>query len=278
MSPGNLRHRIAEHFQQSLALRDYQRMLSTPQDRLSRFDVDALLLAGALLNILAFALPESETAAGNLDLDPRTSWVFSTSEDRLSWVKLQVGLKYLTRSTTVCFDEALTFIGPIFLGPGRESWVSRNLTPSLDGIPQSWITVFELYEGFNSDHDNGLAVCDQIGNVFHAAISTLIKLRHLEPEPLNTFVTLQFLGKLRPEFCNLLYERDERALWLFGYWLGLMCRFREVWWCKRRVRRDYKAVCVWLDQLCLTERQGIEGRMWKELMRDLALAPVCLQT
>jgi|SRR5271154_1581921 len=90
VSPGILQHRIAERFQHSLALQDYQRVLDTPREKLGRSGVDALLLSTVLLNILAFALPESETAGGGGDHDPSTSWVFSPREDWLGWLALVV--------------------------------------------------------------------------------------------------------------------------------------------------------------------------------------------
>ena len=68
-------------------LDDFQKTIETPTDRLGQSGVDALLLSAAMLTILAFALPESETEEGGGsagEQDPFTSWVFSTKEDRLN--------------------------------------------------------------------------------------------------------------------------------------------------------------------------------------------------
>ena len=74
VSPGILPHRIAEHSQQSLALHSFQRILDTPREKLGQSGVDALLLSAVLLNIIAFSLPESETASsGGGESDPSMS-------------------------------------------------------------------------------------------------------------------------------------------------------------------------------------------------------------
>jgi hypothetical protein len=285
VSPGVLQYRIAEHFQQALALRDYQRVLCTPLEELGQSGANALLLSAALLNILAFALPESEIATGGscgAEPDPSTSWVFSPREDRLGWLALQVGLRTLIRSMTAYLEESLSFLGPIFLGTEKESWAFGGAGRSLEGIPERWIEIFEL------NHDTGTAKTmggqyisaarRRPGDVFRPPVAILVRLRDLEPTRKNVFKNLQFLGKMQPQFRAWLYERDERALWLFGYWLGLLCRFEGVWWCDMRVRRDYKAIVIFLEQLRLAKRTGAEGETWREMMKDLESAPVFART
>lgn len=293
VSPGILQHRIAEHFQHSIALQDYQRALDTPREKLGQSGVDALLLSAALLNMLAFALPESETGGGGGEPDPSTSWVFSPRENRLGWLALQAGLRPLLLSMAAYLDKTLSFLGPIFLGGEKESWAFVRMGRGLKGVPERWIKVFELDGagcGCDSetagsadaidapDDRNRAAVRANPGDVFRSLVTILAQLRDLEPVHLNVFKNLQFLGKVQPEFRALLYDRDERALWLFGYWLGLMCRFEGMWWCDKRVRRDYKAIRMWLEQLHLTERPGIEGDMWREMMKEFELAPVFVRT
>ena len=282
---GTPQHRIAEHFQQSLALQDYQRALNTPRDELGQAGVNALLLSGALLNMLAFTLPESETAGGGGSderPDPSTSWVFSPCEDRLDWLALQVGIKPMLVSIAAYFDEALSFVGPIFLGREKESWAFGEGARGygLESVPKNWIEVFELDDSTdvpkasNDRKGDAAAPTARPSNVFRPAAMLLAQLRHLEPVRPNVFKNLQFMGKVQPAFRTLLYDRDERALWIFGYWLGLMCRFEGLWWCDERVRRDHRAIRMWLEQLRLAERSGVEGMVWKEMMEELDLAPV----
>jgi hypothetical protein len=83
-----------------------------------------------------------------------------------------------------------------------------------------------------------------------------------------------FLSKVHARLRGQLYEGDEKALWLFGYWLGIMCRYEGTWWCAGRMRRDYERVLGWLRELKLGERDGVEGESWREMMGELEMAHV----
>ena len=105
--------------------------------------------------------------------------------------------------------------------------------------------------------------------LFRGPLRVLAELRALEPSRRNLLRYFQFMGHLQPEFRLLLHYRDERALWAFGMWLGLVCRFRGVWWTERRARRDFLAIRSWLHQVGVERRPGPEGRLWRELIQDL---------
>lgn len=281
-SPGVIQHRIAEYFQQCLALQDYQRAINTPPEKLGQSGVDALLLSGALLSMLAFTLPETETAIGGVSPDQSISWVFSPREDRLNWLALQVGLKPLMISISAYLDQTLSFLSYIFFGSEKNSWAFDPAGYGLEGAPEAWIRVFEL-DRAGSRRDCGTAgTADDIpapddkdsSEVFRPVVALLLQLRNLEPVRSNVYKNLQFMGKVNLRFRALLYDRDERALWLFGYWLGLLCRFDGVWWCDRRARRDYEALYLWLRQLRLGGRPGMKGRAWREMMTELEMAPL----
>jgi len=271
VSPGVVQHRIAEHFQQSLVLQDFQKVLNTPREQLGQSGVDALMLSATLLNMVTFALPASETAS---ETQPESSWVFSPRQDRLDWLALQAGLRPLLLSITAYIDKTICFLGPIFFNGNKESWEIARMNDGLQSIPENWIKVFEL-DGLGSGCDYG---GNRVSAVLRVPIAILTHLRNLEPLQSNVFKNLQFLGKVQQEFRALLFERDERALWVLGYWLGLMCRYDHVWWCEKRARRDYKAIYMWLQKLRLTKRPAVQGELWREMMRELELAPVFLQS
>lgn len=256
VSPGVVQHRIAEHFQQSLALQQYQRTLEKPCDELGQSGVNSLLLSAALLNLLAFALPTAEVE----DLDPSSSWVFSNSHDRLGWLAMQAGLRPLMRLRDVApyFEDALALLGKIFLGSKNETWPLLHIHYDLDSVPELWRTAFRMDDPTN--------------DFFRPPLVIAAYLRTLDASYLSVFKGLQFFGKVSVEFRRLLYERDERAMWLFGYWLGIMCRFEGTWWCGQRVQRDYKAIRMWLEQLQLERHPGEDGKVWKEMMREYDLA------
>ena len=291
VSPGNQQYLITELFQQSLALQDYQKALAMPIERLGQSGVDSLLLSAVLLNILAFALPACETTSSVNDRpDPSTSWVFSSHVNQLGWLVLQAGLRPLMKSMGPYFDKTMKFLALTFLGSENETWVVLKKDSNLEHVPDAWIKVFELDSAdrsgecktmdctdptnLSNDWNSG-GLLPNLANVYHLPAMVLLELRKLEPVSLNLFKNLQFLGKVQHELRVLLYARDERALWLLGYWLGLMCRFEGTskWWCDKRAKRDYQGICMWLEQLRLAKRPGIDGKRWSELMEDLRMAP-----
>jgi len=111
----------------------------------------------------------------------------------------------------------------------------------------------------------------------------------------NIFPLLQFAVKATPAFRLALSMRDERALWLYCFWLGLM---RDVypdhnpatvrashsnaghedeggtWWSRARIMREWEDIGRYLAGLKLEERQGAEGRRWAVLMGELGLGKI----
>ncbi|KAH7146444.1 hypothetical protein EDB81DRAFT_795248 [Dactylonectria macrodidyma] len=264
VAPGVIHHRVAEHFQQSLALQDYQATLDTPRRELGQADVNVLLLSAVLLNILALALPESETP------EVSSSWVYSLREDRLGWLAMQAGLRPLILSVSgrkESLENTMEFLNRVFLGAGCGSWRLVRAAYDLVGVPDTWVRTFGL--------DRNLE--DEADNIFRIPVIVLARLRYLEPVRRNVLIHFMFLGKIKAEFRSLLFTRDERALWLLGYWLGLMRRFKGLWWCNKRVERDYQAILTWLGHLRLADRPGVEGKLWGEMMKEIASAQVLNQ-
>jgi Fungal specific transcription factor domain len=268
LSPGNVQHRIAEHFQQYISLKELQVAINKPRSDLGQPGADALLLCAMLLNMHAFALPSDPD--NSEELDPGSSWVFSPREDRLGWLALQAGMRPLLLSMAPYLEQSRDFLGQIFFRDLKESWTYMKIGYGLEDVPELWIRVFEL--------ESGNVSCDsettRPGEVFRSPVLILAHLRKLEPAAVNVFKILQFLSKIQHEFRSFLYDRDERALWLFGYWLGLLCRYKGLWWCESRARRDYKAIRLWLESLHLTRRPGLEGQVWRVMMDEFDMAPL----
>lgn len=276
-------HRVAEAFQQAVALADFQTNLARPLGSLGPAGIDALLLASMLLNMLSFALPPDEDAEpANCEggADVARSWVFSTREDRLSWLAVLMGLKPLLEATRPYRKD--TILGPVFDASDEYSRALVAARPSLDAVPVAWLIVFGLSQGSVricpwADEVGAIGVAKQEDEemntyLFKEPLRALVEIAAIEPTRQNIFRYVQLVGELEPEFRRLLYDRDERALWIFGYWLGLMCRFEGLWWCDRRVRRDYLAIRTWFVYLRPDERLGVEGKLWSELLRDLDAA------
>lgn len=242
-------HRIAEHFQQALALKNFQGALTGPLDQQT---ADALILTAMFLNLLSFSSIEDESIEG--------SWAYSDHHDRLGWLSLSLGIKPLIYATETfrpdsilswmfdsSDDEAKTFHG---------AWESMNL----EGVPQHWLELVGLNPESTPDAK------------YFQTVRILSETTRLEPKPEYFFLYANMIGTLDVDFRFELERRDEAAMWLMGYWLGLLCRY-DFWWCRKRVSRDYRGVCKKLQEMGVRNRPGADGVMWKKLMDDLETSP-----
>ncbi|KAB5576261.1 hypothetical protein GE09DRAFT_1169950 [Coniochaeta sp. 2T2.1] len=297
-NPGS--HLLAEHFQQAIALRTFNELISQGMSSIPPTEIGILLLTAILFNLLTFALPADEDPAPGADTtplelwepDPSRSWVFSTKPTRLDWLAVQLGLRELVIASMPYRDQAQDLeakkYDPLTEAEARDDKIPPN-GPELDPrVPDTWLEVFGIGrkppEGSRKrcllhplekrklkkkempslDDDEEMREY-----LFREPLFLLAETRDSAPTMSNVFHYLQFLGKLEPEFKTLLYDRDPRAMWAFGYWLGLVCRFDYIWWVTRRARRDFTAIVIWLRSSGVTERPGREGLLWAEMMRDL---------
>ncbi len=240
-TPNPGRHRIAELGQESAAITALKSALAQP---LQSERADALLCAAVMLNAVTFAFVESHALS--------TSWVFSSNPDRLGWLDLLLRFKKLEQATSQF--RASSFLQPL-LDAGDDP-VEEDA--ELDGVPPAWK---RLAEGGHV----------QSRPLYRKAVRTLGELRSMEPDCPGSFAYIGFTGKLEDGFRDLLFRRDPRALWIFGYWLGLLGRL-NIWWCSRRVGRDCAAVRCFLEERRLAHCPGDEGRMWQALIDDLSTA------
>jgi len=189
--------------------------------------------------------------------------VFGQCEDLKGWLALQAGLKTLLVSMRLYFNETRSSLGQTIFGTDDRKWPTPNFKLDMKVLPESWIKTCNLNDPWSVD-------------AFGRAIGIVRELRNIEPIRSNVLRNLLFVWKMQKRFRILLCKKDERAIWLYGYWLGLLCRYEEVWWCVERVRRDYQAICMFYDQLRLHERPGSEGESWVEMVNELKLAPFCV--
>ncbi|KAF2115379.1 hypothetical protein BDV96DRAFT_646382 [Lophiotrema nucula] len=268
LSPRNVHHQLAQHQLQALVFQEYQQALSTPREKFNHSVASSIMLGALVINMLNFILYET----GDQD-DISSSWVFSDRDDRLGWLALQAGVRPLLLSLGLYMETTLQFLGPIFLGNMRTKWPPPHPHQSLQDVPPHWVKVFEL-DGLNGGCDvkpfESLAQATT-GQIFRPLIEVLAYLRDHEKQ-LNVFANLQFLSKISPEYRKMLFDREPRALWIIGYWLGLMHRFDGTWWCSARVKRDYRAVRVWLGQE-LRQKPSGECEMWEQFMKEYDEAP-----
>lgn len=245
-------HRLTEYTLASTALRLFRSAVMKPPT--SRPGSDALLLTSMMLNTLAFAAVDDDT-------DVAASWVFSDDENRLSWLEVQLGLKPLLLSSRAFRDGSL--LAPIFSASRLDGHVPRDLRvgDGMNAEAKPGMSVGFASEEEAVDDDEDLA----------GPAKALAKARQFHPSEENFFRYVQFVGEVELGFVRRLYCRDEKALWIFGRWLGLVDQIPGVWWAKKRVRRDQEAVLRFLRSAKVSEREGSEGAVWRQRLKLLIL-------
>jgi hypothetical protein len=271
-------HRVAEAWQQSVALSDFRKQLARPMSEMAPAEIDALVMTSMLMNMLIFALPsEEDQEPAKVGLpDPAKSWVFSSRDDRLGWLELLSGLKPLLVATRPYRKG--TMLGPVLDKTDEWQRYQASQEHNLDQVPEAWLQLCHLprhSKELDAADDLAYHAMDpqtQLVYLFWEPLRILAEIRTVEPLTANIFRYVEFIGKLEAEFRQLLFDCDEAALWMVGYWMGLMTRFEGIWWCDRRVKRDYVAIKQWFEYLQPASRSGTEGKMWEELLRDLRQA------
>ncbi|KXX76818.1 hypothetical protein MMYC01_207042 [Madurella mycetomatis] len=252
-------HRVAQYTFASTALELFRPALL--QELNSAAGSDALLLTSMMLNALAFAAVDE-------DSDLCTSWVFSDDKNRLSWLELQLGVKPLLIATRPFRRQSL--LQPMFAASDDEQKTFSTDTASLERVPEGWAELISDnldHCSMDSGHGSGKkeATFDQ---VLAGPVRILAETERLQPSEENMFRYVQFVGKIGPEFLRLLYERDERALWIFGYWLGLLGHM-GMWWSSKRAQRDWAAIRTFLvETKGVCRRRGLQGAMWRRRMEE----------
>lgn len=254
-------HWLAECALLSRSLETFRPALTQP---LNAQRSDAFLMTSMLLNNLAFSRLET--------LDPMESWVFDGREDRLSWLSLQMGLKPLLMATAPFRTQSL--LGPLYdaSDDGVGTFSGRGAT--LDRVPAHWLQLAtDMDERIISVGGADEEIDER--QPFREAVRLLTEIRPLPPSLDNTFLYVAFFKALDVRFVRLLYDRDEGALWMLGYWLGLMGRL-DTWWCQKRAKRDWTAIRQFLIERGVELRAGEEGDRWRRLMVDLeSVRPLC---
>lgn len=230
-------------------------MLAASRECRNEANVEVVLSSAMLLNVLNF--PDSDLVD---DAKRNTSWITGSHETLSGWLALQSGMKPLIQSLTAHIVETRIIIGQTMFGSEQGQWPTPDFAFKPKHLPDVWIEALDLNAPFSRE-------------VFGQSAMILKELEDVKPLSLNVLKNLLFVWKMSPQFRLLLSQREERAMWMFGYWLGLMRRYQGVWWCYKRVTREYEAVYNVLDQLRLPERPDPKGQSWLVMMKQLQLAP-----
>ncbi|OAQ99664.1 hypothetical protein LLEC1_05891 [Akanthomyces lecanii] len=210
---------------------------------------DSVLVSAMMFNLLSFTLDDND--------DPARSWVFNQVPNRLAWFSMSMGLAPLLINTKQFHERSR--LRHIFDASDDEERTYHGDDPKpLSKVSPHWLRLCGLdYASDDPEH------------VFYEPVRVLAELLTTPVNNQSFFLYMAFFGKVGAEFRSLLEHDSEPAMWILGYWLGLLCRFDHIWWLSARARRDYRAICIWLDKRKVRRRPGAEGLMWRRLLVDL---------
>jgi hypothetical protein len=219
---------IAESYHWQRALHLFQAELSSPGG-LGKHNMDPILSTCMLLAILSFSLD---------DFDPARSFVFAppeTTSAALNWLHIQSGLKGLLIELQSHIADSVWM--PVFVDADDKRGSSLDERPGPDGLPPAFVALCDITP--TSTIDN---------NPYHAPLRLLAPLLRIDAGIPTFGKLITFMGRIRPEFYDLLRTKEPRALLILGYWFALMCGVKQ-WWIIGRVRSECIAICTFLQHI-----------------------------
>lgn len=219
--PSDRRRTIAATRFRHKATRIYRQSLQLP---IGRDNMDMLITSCILLGMFSFA---AETTS------PLDSWVFADDPISMNWLSVQCGLRCLLEITKPWMDDS------IWNEPFQES---SNYEYADD------------HRMGREDLDPELAdLCDitdtttEETNPYHWPLRMLCPLLRIPRHKCGASRITNFMGRLLPDFVNLLAAKEPRALLIMSYWLALMCTSVDEWWVGPRVTLECRAISMYLE-------------------------------
>lgn len=257
-------HHIAESFYRFQSIKFYRNALN-PLDCVADLDrAKKLFLVGLFLNMLTFILPAG-TCSDDKGSSIRESCIYSEDENRFDWINIHFGFRRLLLSTAPHQGEIMAFLSSIILGTSDMNNAVPQFVMSKDAIPSHW------RRAFNQSSEEQVTGCES-DDAYLVPLTYIANLRMVEPTERNSFIFLSFLMKVDSKFRGLLLVRDRQAVWILGYWFGLMCRLPKIWWCEERAQRDYMGICTWFQQWLFEKTHSLDIE-WQIMIDELMQVP-----
>lgn len=221
-SPDNDFYRLSESYHWQQCLIQYKKEI---QSGVGAHNMDGLISTCILLSALMFTTE---------DIDPRNSWVFSSDPEALNWLAIQSGLRGLLAATGVGL-HCQSIWWPVFVeSRSSESTFDDHRPGAVDLHP----VLAELCE-------IGPTTTEET-NPYHWPLRMLGPMMALEPGDRSMSKYIPFMGRILPDFMDLLRMKEPRALVIISYWLALMCN-TSYQWISARALKETKAICMFLE-------------------------------
>jgi hypothetical protein len=224
----------------SKAIRLYQSALEQPVDA---GNSDALLATCMLMNGMLLC-PDG--------FKPRDSWVFSDNPSAMNWLCLQSGLRILIEMTAPYMEGSIW--NTAFSKHSEDTKPFPTSRLGSEGLHPVLLVDLCGITDASTEQNNPYLEPFRI-------LSTMLDIPRPDFEqmsgknPTDTAVAheyyskiVSFIGRLLPEFCTLLRQRDAPALLILAHWVGLMCPLSR-WqvWIEGRLRPECIAICMYLE-------------------------------
>ncbi|PGH12506.1 hypothetical protein AJ79_04250 [Helicocarpus griseus UAMH5409] len=214
-------YKVAESYHWQRAITLYQKELATP---IGAHNMDGLMSTCMLMSVLSFSAEEYK---------PENSWLFSSDPKALNWLLLQSGLRYILRFTSPYLPQSIWY--RVFTEGDDEKDIFDDHRPGPDGLHPGLAELCEIDETTTEET-----------SPYHWPLRMLSPLLDLAPVKENFARTTSFMGRLLPDYTDLLQKKDPRAVLILGYWLAKKCQENH-WWMHPRVHAECVAVCMFLE-------------------------------
>src|SRR5712664_2029816 len=181
----------AYHWQQAIDL--YSKEIGSG---VGKHNMDALFSTSMLIGVLSFSVDE---------FNPANSWVFSDAPDGLHWLSLQSGLRYLIEQTNPWLYQSIWF--DCFKKSYDENVDFHDERPGRVDLHTGLADLCEIDDTTTVE-----------SNPYHWPLRMLSNMLHLERSPKNFPKFVHFMGRLLPDYLELLQRKDPRALLILGWW------------------------------------------------------------
>lgn len=188
---------------------------------------DGMWGAAALLGAITIAAVEATT--------PEDSWPLKPNgPSDLDWLRMSDGKREVwrladpTREGSV-WREAMLYDYDQHPTP-------KHVRPEVDDL------IPHLYSLFQYD-----SASDDTDDPYHTIVAIILRLLPMRCTHSTILYFLSFIGHMRPEFKELLHQKDDRAMLLTALWYATMMDY-PAWWLQRRGQLECKAICVYLSR------------------------------
>ncbi|EEP77927.1 predicted protein [Uncinocarpus reesii 1704] len=214
-------HKVAEAYHWHNAIKLYKKEIEGP---IGFHNMDALMSTCMLMGILSFSEPK---------YDPLDSWVFTSKPTDLNWLLVQSGLRYLIESTIPWLPQSIWW--KFFMESDDRDKTFDDHRPGRVGLDPELADLCEIGSTTTEDDNPYLWPL--------RLITPLLSLPMVR-EHFSKFNS--FMGRLEPDYVQLLHQKDPRACLIMAIWMGKMCE-QTAWFIYPRMQAECTALCMFLE-------------------------------